>query len=51
MSNYGYINRKDIEAKADKICNCIGNGKYNTAKEIEVNNGKNRKINVTPSNS
>ena len=31
MSNYGYINLKDLEAKAEKICNCIGNGKYNTA--------------------
>jgi F420-0:gamma-glutamyl ligase-like protein len=36
MSNYGYINLKHIEAKAEKICNCIGNGKYNTAKEMII---------------
>ena len=33
MSNYGYINLKQIQEKAQKICDCIGNGKYGTAKE------------------
>jgi hypothetical protein len=36
MSNYGYINLKDIEEKAQKICDCIGNGKYHTAKEMMI---------------
>ena len=36
MSNYGYINLKDIDEKAQKICDCIGNGKYGTAKELII---------------
>ena len=36
MSNYGYINLKDIQEKAEKICDCIGNGKYGTAKELII---------------
>lgn len=36
MGNYGYINLKHLEQKAQKICDCIGNGKYNTAKELII---------------
>jgi hypothetical protein len=34
--NYGYINLNDIEEKAQKICDCIGYGKYGTADEMII---------------
>lgn len=34
--NYGVINLKRINEDAQMICDCIGNGKYNTAKEMII---------------
>lgn len=36
MSNYGYINLKQIQEKAQKICDCIGHGSNNTAVEMII---------------
>lgn len=36
MSNYGYINLKQIQEKAQKICDCIGRGSNNTAVEMII---------------
>ncbi|WP_026804675.1 hypothetical protein [Aliarcobacter lanthieri] len=34
--NYGYIDKKCIVEKAKKICECLGNGKYETAVEMII---------------
>ena len=34
--NYGLINLKRIDEDAQMICNCIGHGKYETAKEMII---------------
>ena len=34
--NYGYIDKKHILEKAEKICDCIGHGLYGTAVEMIV---------------
>ena len=34
--NYGVINLKRINEDAELICNCIGNGKYGTAKDMII---------------
>ena len=34
--NYGYIDKKHILEKAEKICDCIGHGLYGTVVEMIV---------------
>lgn len=34
--NYGYVDKKHILEKAQKICDCLGHGKYGTAVQMIV---------------